>query len=51
MTFILNFSNGNVQKYPDRASMDRAAKTMGGEAKPVKTSAGEDQIYAFVPKK
>lgn len=49
-TFILNFPNGNVQTYPDAASMNNAAKAMGGEAKAINTS-GKEKIYAFVPKK
>ena len=31
-TFTLNFPNGNVQTYPDGATMKAAAKAMGGEA-------------------
>lgn len=49
-TFTLNFPNGNVQTYPDAATMKNAAKAMGGEAQPINTS-GQNKIYAFVPKK
>lgn len=49
MTFILNFPNGNVQKYPDSATLTNAARAMGGEAKFISAS-GNDRIYAFVPK-
>lgn len=42
-TFILNFPNGNVQTYPDAASMNNAAKAMGGEARAINTS-GKDRF-------
>ena len=48
-TFTLNFPNGNVQTYPDGATMKAAAKAMGGEAVAVNTS-GPNKIYAFSPK-
>ena len=47
-TYTLNFPNGNSQTYPDKSSMDIAAKAMGGDAKVVNSNAN---IYAFVAKK
>lgn len=49
-TFTLNFPNGNVQTYPDVATLKAAAKAMGGEAVSL-NSPGLNKLYAFSPKK
>lgn len=46
--YTLNFSNGQSQTYPDAYTMEKAARAMGGEAKPVNSA---QKIYVFVPKK
>lgn len=46
MTYTLNFPNGNVQTYSSFGELSRAARLLGGDAKPLSSSS-----YAFVPKK